>query len=64
MAKTIKKIAKQLGATIVSQVPETGGGAFGACATRTHRQPIAAPIAAERRQTARATDRPLLGSFA
>ena len=25
MAKTIKKIAKQLGATIVSQVPETGG---------------------------------------
>jgi hypothetical protein len=30
MAKSIKKIAKSLGAKIVSQVPETGGGAFGA----------------------------------
>ena len=30
MAKNIKKIAELLGATVVGQVPETGGGAFGA----------------------------------
>src|SRR5438270_10685314 len=30
MAKNIDKIADLLGATVVSQVPETGGGAFGA----------------------------------
>ncbi len=30
MAKNIKQIAKSLGAEIVGQVPETGGGAFGA----------------------------------
>jgi hypothetical protein len=30
MAKNIKKIAKALGAEIVGQVPEAGGGAFGA----------------------------------
>lgn len=30
MAKNIKQIAKSLGAEIVSRVPETGGGAFGA----------------------------------
>ena len=30
MAKNIKKIAKALGAEIIGQVPETGGGAFGA----------------------------------
>ncbi len=30
MAKNIKKIAAMLGAKIVSEVPETGGGAFGA----------------------------------
>jgi hypothetical protein len=29
MAKNIKQIAKSLGAKIVGQVPETGGGAFG-----------------------------------
>lgn len=30
MAKNIQKIAKLLGAKVVEQVPETGGGAFGA----------------------------------
>jgi hypothetical protein len=30
MAKSVGKIAKLLGAEIVSKVPETGGGAFGA----------------------------------
>jgi hypothetical protein len=30
MAKNIKKIAANLGAEIIGQVPETGGGAFGA----------------------------------
>jgi hypothetical protein len=30
MATNIDRIAKRLGATIVAQVPETGGGAFGA----------------------------------
>jgi hypothetical protein len=30
MAKNIKKIAELLGAKVVGQVPETGGGAFGA----------------------------------
>jgi hypothetical protein len=30
MAKNIKKIAEILGAKIVAQVPETGGGAFAA----------------------------------
>ncbi len=30
MAKNIKKIARELGATVVVQVPDTGGGAFGA----------------------------------
>jgi hypothetical protein len=30
MARNIKKIAAGLGAEIVTQVPETGGGAFGA----------------------------------
>jgi hypothetical protein len=30
MAKNIKKIATNLGAEIIGQVPETGGGAFGA----------------------------------
>jgi hypothetical protein len=30
MARNIKKIADRLGAEIVAQVPETGGGAFGA----------------------------------
>ena len=30
MAKNIKSIAARLGAKIVGQVPETGGGAFGA----------------------------------
>jgi hypothetical protein len=30
MAKNVEKIAQKLGATIVGQVPETGGGAFGA----------------------------------
>jgi hypothetical protein len=30
MAKNIKKIADGLGATVVGQVPDTGGGAFGA----------------------------------
>jgi len=30
MAKNIKKIAEILGARIVAEVPETGGGAFGA----------------------------------
>jgi hypothetical protein len=30
MAKNIKKIADVLGATVVGQVPDTGGGAFGA----------------------------------
>ena len=30
MAKNINKIAEILGAKIVAQVPETGGGAFGA----------------------------------
>jgi hypothetical protein len=30
MAKNIKKIAEILGARIVDQVPDTGGGAFGA----------------------------------
>ena len=30
MAKNIKKIADLLGAKIVAQVPDTGGGAFGA----------------------------------
>ncbi len=31
MAKNIKKIAEILGAKIVTEVPDTGGGAFGAC---------------------------------
>jgi hypothetical protein len=30
MAKNIKKIAEQLGAEVITQVPDTGGGAFGA----------------------------------
>ncbi len=30
MAKNIDKIANQLGAKVVAQLPETGGGAFGA----------------------------------
>jgi hypothetical protein len=30
MAKNIKKIASQLGAKVIAQVPEVGGGAFGA----------------------------------
>ena len=30
MAKNIKQIAERLGADIIGQVPETGGGAFGA----------------------------------
>src|SRR5580692_10490410 len=30
MAKNIEKIAEGLGAIVVGQVPETGGGAFGA----------------------------------
>jgi hypothetical protein len=30
MAKNIKRIARNLGATVVGQVPETGGGAFAA----------------------------------
>lgn len=30
MAKNIKKIARSLGAKVVSKVPDTGGGAFGA----------------------------------
>src|SRR5260370_29275784 len=30
MAKTIKRIAAGLGARVVGQVPDTGGGAFGA----------------------------------
>ena len=30
MAKNIKQIAKSLGAEIVGQLPDTGGGAFGA----------------------------------
>jgi hypothetical protein len=30
MAKNIKRIAAGLGATVVGQVPHTGGGAFGA----------------------------------
>jgi hypothetical protein len=30
MAKNIQRIAKQLGARVVGQVPDTGGGAFGA----------------------------------
>jgi hypothetical protein len=30
MAKNIKKIAAGLGAKVVAQVPDTGGGAFGA----------------------------------
>lgn len=30
MAKNVKKIAKLLGAQVVGQVPDTGGGAFGA----------------------------------
>src|SRR5258708_4687357 len=30
MAKNIKRIAAGLGATVVGQVPKTGGGAFGA----------------------------------
>ena len=29
MAKSINKIAEALGATVVGEVPETGGGAFG-----------------------------------
>ena len=30
MAQSIRKIAKQLGAEVVAQVPDVGGGAFGA----------------------------------
>jgi hypothetical protein len=30
MARSVKKIAKLLGANVVAEVPETGGGAFGA----------------------------------
>jgi hypothetical protein len=30
MAKNVKKIAKLLGAKVVGEVPDTGGGAFGA----------------------------------
>jgi hypothetical protein len=30
MAKKIKSIAEQLGAEVIGQVPDTGGGAFGA----------------------------------
>ena len=30
MAKNIRSIAAKLGATLVSEVPDTGGGAFGA----------------------------------
>jgi hypothetical protein len=30
MARTVEKIARLLGATVVGPVPETGGGAFGA----------------------------------
>jgi hypothetical protein len=30
MAKNVKKIAKLLGAEVVTEVPDTGGGAFGA----------------------------------
>jgi hypothetical protein len=30
MAKNIEQIARRLGATIVADLPETGGGAFGA----------------------------------
>lgn len=30
MARNIEKIAHSLGATVVGQLPETGGGAFGA----------------------------------
>jgi hypothetical protein len=30
MARKIEKLAEMLGATVVGQVPETGGGAFGA----------------------------------
>jgi hypothetical protein len=30
MAKNVRRIAERLGAKIVGQVPETGGGAFGA----------------------------------
>jgi len=29
MAKNVTKIAEALGATVVGEVPETGGGAFG-----------------------------------
>lgn len=30
MAKNVKKIAEQLGATVVGELPDVGGGAFGA----------------------------------
>ena len=30
MSQQVKRIAKKLGATIVAELPETGGGAFGA----------------------------------
>jgi hypothetical protein len=30
MAKNVNKIAKRLGATVLDQVPDVGGGAFGA----------------------------------
>ena len=40
MAKNIKSIAARLGAKIVGQVPETGGGAFGAARlTKVRREP-------------------------
>ncbi len=29
MAKNVNKIAEALGATVIGEVPETGGGAFG-----------------------------------
>jgi hypothetical protein len=34
MAKNVQKIADLLGARVVSQIPETGGGAFGAARLR------------------------------
>ncbi len=56
MAKDVKKIAKSLGADLVGQVPETGGGAFGAAA-RQYCCQIAGEVNARPGQTSRSAFR-------
>ncbi len=44
MAKNIKRIAKRLGAEIIDQAPETGGGAFGAARLAKHIESLQARL--------------------